>query len=101
VTPAYEVVLEPVRGDGRLTTWDVELAVTDLPRGAAVVVRLDECDDFEADAPGTLARALSGLPVAHEFGPCARRVAADWLALYERAAAEYLAVEARLLGRGA
>ena len=97
----YEVELEPVRGDGRLTTWDVELALTDLPRCGEVVVRVDEVRDFEADAPGRLARELSGLPVTHVFGPHAHGVASAWLGLYERAAAQYLAVEARLLGHGA
>ena len=97
----YEVELAPVRGDGRLTTWDVELALTDLPRCGEVVVRVDEVDDFEGDAPGRVARELSGLVVSHVFGPRARGVAGAWLALYDRAAAQYLAVEARLLGRGA
>lgn len=64
-------------------------------------MRVDEVDDFEADAPGRLARELSGLVVTHVFGPRARGVSAAWLGLYDRAAAQYLAVEARLLGRGA
>ena len=96
--PVYEVPLVPVRGDGYLTAWDVELALTDLPRGCEIVVRVDECDGFDPSAPGLLARALSGSVVAHVFGANARRVARDWQAMYDRAAAEYLAVEARLLG---
>lgn len=94
----YTVALTPVRGDGRLTEWDVELALDDLPRGAEIEVHLDECEDFDPAAPGRLARELSGSVVRHVFGPNARRVAPAWEALYDRAAAEYLAVEARLLG---
>ena len=97
----FEVPLIPVRGDGRLTAWDVDLAAEDLPRGVEVLVVVDEADDFEADAPGRLARLLFGNVVRHRFRPHARTIAADWTALYEHAAADILAVEARLLGRGA
>lgn len=94
----HHVPLTPIRGDGRLTTFDVELAVEGLPRGAEIEVYVDECDDFEAEAPYRLARELCGSVVTHTFGPRARRVADDWEALYDRAAAEYLAAEARMLG---
>lgn len=101
MSAVHKVPLAPIRGDGRLTVWDVEISIEGLPRGGVVEVTIDECDDFEGEAPARLARELCGSLVTHKFGPRARRVEPDWMALYDRAAAEYLAVEARLLGRGA
>jgi len=98
VSAEYEVRLDPVRGDGLLTEWDVDLAVVDVPRGAEVVVFVDEADHFDPGVPWRLARLLCGSVVRLRFGRRAHRLGPDFEALYERAAAEYLAVEARMLG---
>ncbi|HVF05019.1 MAG TPA: hypothetical protein VNA20_09275 [Frankiaceae bacterium] len=98
---ANVVEVEPQRGDGRLTLLDVQSAVERLPRDAAVVVRYVECDDFDPAAPGWLARELCGSVVVQRFEPTAWRISAHWRELYDRAAAEYLAIEAAELHRRA
>jgi hypothetical protein len=98
VSAVHDIELTPMRGDGRLTAFDVDVALEGVPRGATIDVVVDECDDFEAEAPWRLARALCGSVVTHHFRPGARRVEPDWMALYDHAASEYLAVEARMLG---
>ena len=102
MTDANVVRVEPQCGDGRLTLLDVQSAVERLPRDAAVVLRYAECADFDPAAPGWLARELCGSVVAgQEFEPSAWGISAHWRELYDRAAADYLAVEAAALRRRA
>ena len=99
--PVYEVALAPGCGDGRLSMADVHRALTGVPQGATVDVRVSDCDAYDPSAPGELARWLCGSSARLVFAASAHRVADGWTAAFDRAAAEYLAVEARLLGRGA
>jgi hypothetical protein len=95
--PVYDLPLVPARGDGYLTTSDLDGLLCRLPAGSRVHVAISECEGYEPGLPGYLARWLVGCHVDPHFAPSAWEIAAAWTAEYDRAAADYIGLEARRL----
>jgi hypothetical protein len=68
----------------------VEQAVYGVPAGAALEVRVADCDTYDPAALAWLARWLCGAQVRFVFAPSARRVAAEWMRAYTVYAAQYV-----------